>query len=195
MELFATCGTGLEAVLGQELRELGMDEVRPLTGGVAFKAGLEQAYTALLWSRVASRILLVVGRVEATDSDSLYVGVRGIAWEEHVAPDATIAVSARGTNDELRDTRFTALRVKDAVCDRLRELRGVRPDVDTQHPDLRIQVNLHARRATIYIDLSGTSLEDRGYRDAMRSTSPFIHETLAAAMLLAAGWPECARCS
>lgn len=193
MELFATCGTGLEAILGQELRELGMDEVRPLTGGVAFKAGLEQAYTALLWSRVASRILLVVGRVEATDSDSLYVGVRGIAWEEHVAPDATIAVSARGTNDELRDTRFTALRVKDAVCDRLRELRGVRPDVDTQHPDLRIQVNLHARRATIYIDLSGTSLEDRGYRDAMRSTSPFIHETLAAAMLLAAGWPECAR--
>ncbi len=193
MELFATCGTGLEAVLGQELRELGMDEVRPLTGGVAFKAGLEQAYTALLWSRVASRILLVVGRVEARDSDSLYVGVRGIAWEEHVAPDATIAVSARGANDELRDTRFTALRVKDAVCDRLRELRGVRPDVDTQHPDLRIQVNLHARRATIYIDLSGTSLEDRGYRDAMRSTSPFIHETLAAAMLLAAGWPERAR--
>lgn len=81
MELFATCGTGLEAILGQELRGLGMDEVRPLTGGVAFSADLEQAYTALLWSRVASRILLVLERVEATDSDSLYAGVRGIAWE------------------------------------------------------------------------------------------------------------------
>ena len=193
MELFATCGTGLETILGQELRELGMDEVRPLTGGVAFTGDVEQAYTALLWSRVASRVLLVVGRIEARDSDSLYAGAHDIAWEEHIAPSATIAVSARGTNDELRDTRFTALRVKDAVCDRLRELRGTRPDVDAQHPDLRIQVNLHAKRVTVYIDLSGTSLEDRGYRDAARGTSPTIHETLAAAMLLAAGWPERAR--
>ncbi|HJI99753.1 MAG TPA: bifunctional 23S rRNA (guanine(2069)-N(7))-methyltransferase RlmK/23S rRNA (guanine(2445)-N(2))-methyltransferase RlmL [Coriobacteriaceae bacterium] len=193
MELFATCGTGLEAILGQELRGLGMDEVRPLTGGVAFSADLEQAYTALLWSRVASRILLVLERVEATDSDSLYAGVRGIAWEDVVAPGATIAVNARGTNDQLRDTRYTALRVKDAVCDRLRDERGERPDVDAQHPDLLIQVNLHARRATVYIDLSGTSLENRGYRDAARSNSPLIHETLAAAMLLAADWPARAR--
>lgn len=193
MELFATCGTGLEAILGQELRGLGMDEVRPLTGGVAFSADLERAYTALLWSRVASRILLVLERVEATDSDSLYAGVRDIAWEDVVAPGATIAVNARGTNDQLRDTRYTALRVKDAVCDRLRDERGERPDVDAQHPDLLIQVNLHAKRATVYIDLSGTSLENRGYRDAARSTSPFIHETLAAAMLLAADWPARAR--
>lgn len=193
MELFATCGTGLEAILGQELRGLGMDEVRPLTGGVAFSADLERAYTALLWSRVASRILLVLERVEATDSDSLYAGVRDIAWEDVVAPGATIAVNARGTNDQLRDTRYTALRVKDAVCDRLRDERGERPDVDAQHPDLLIQVNLHARRATVYIDLSGTSLENRGYRDAARSSSPFIHETLAAAMLLAADWPTRAK--
>lgn len=193
MELFATCGTGLEAILGQELRGLGMDEVRPLTGGVAFSADLERAYIALLWSRVASRILLVLERVEAMDSDSLYAGVRGIAWEDVVAPGATIAVNARGTNDQLRDTRYTALRVKDAVCDRLRDERGERPDVDAQHPDLLIQVNLHAKRATVYIDLSGISLENRGYRDAARSSSPFIHETLAAAMLLAADWPARAK--
>ncbi|MEI3376990.1 MAG: bifunctional 23S rRNA (guanine(2069)-N(7))-methyltransferase RlmK/23S rRNA (guanine(2445)-N(2))-methyltransferase RlmL [Coriobacteriales bacterium] len=193
MELFATCGSGLEPILGQELRDLGMDEVRPLTGGVAFAASLEQVYTALLWSRVASRILLVVERVKASDSDSIYAGVHGLAWEDHVAAGATIAVSARGTNDQLRDTRYTALRVKDAICDRLRDVRGERPDIDAQHPDLRIQVNLRGNRATIYLDLSGTSLEDRGYRDAARSTSPFVHETLAAGMLLAIGWPERAR--
>lgn len=193
MELFATCGAGLEAILGQELRELGMDEVRPLTGGVSFSADLEQVYVALLWSRVASRILLTVARIEARDSDSLYAGVHGIPWEEHIAAGSTIAVSARGTNDQLRDTRYTALRVKDAVCDRLRELRGERPDVDAQDPDLRIQVNLHAKRATVYIDLSGSSLENRGYRDAARSSSPVVHETLTAAMLLAASWPERAR--
>lgn len=84
-----------------------MQEVRPLTGGVAFKAGLEQVYAALLWSRVASRVLLIVGRVDATDSDSLYAGVRAIPWEDHIIAGATIAVSARGTNDQLRDTRYT----------------------------------------------------------------------------------------
>lgn len=193
MELFATCGTGLEVILGQELRDLGMQEVRPLTGGVAFKAGLEQVYAALLWSRVASRVLLIVGRVDATDSDSLYAGVRAIPWEDHIIAGATIAVSARGTNDQLRDTRYTALRAKDAICDRLRDLRGERPDVDAQHPDLRVQVNLRSRRATVYIDLSGGSLENRGYRDAARSTSSPVHETLAAAMLLAADWPGRAR--
>ena len=123
-----------------------MQEVRPLTGGVAFKAGLEQVYAALLWSRVASRVLLIVGRVDATDSDSLYAGVRAIPWEDHIIAGATIAVSARGTNDQLRDTRYTALRAKDAICDRLRDLRGERPDVDAQHPDLRVQVNLRSRR-------------------------------------------------
>lgn len=193
MELFATCGTGLEVIFGQELRDLGMQEVRPLTGGVAFKAGLEQVYAALLWSRVASRVLLIVGRVDATDSDSLYAGVRAIPWEDHIIAGATIAVSARGTNDQLRDTRYTALRAKDAICDRLRDLRGERPDVDAQHPDLRVQVNLRSRRATVYIDLSGGSLENRGYRDAARSTSSPVHETLAAAMLLAADWPGRAR--
>ncbi len=98
--------------------------------------------------------------------DSLYAGVRAIPWEDHIIAGATIAVSARGTNDQLRDTRHGAARAKDAICDRLRDLRGERPDVDAQHPDLRVQVNLRSRRATVCIDLSGGSLENRGYRDA-----------------------------
>lgn len=193
MELYATCGFGLESVLGHEFRDLGMHEVRPLTGGVSFSGELREAYKALLWSRVASRILLVVGRVEAVDSDSLYQGVHDIPWEDLVASGASIAVYARGMNDELRDTRYTALRVKDAVCDRMREATGVRPDVDAHDPGLRIQVNLHKKRATLYLDLSGASLEERGYTSHARSTSTPIHETLAAAMLIAARWPERAK--
>lgn len=193
MELYAPCGFGLESILGQELKDLGMHEVRPLTGGVSFTADLRETYTALLWSRVASRILLVLGRIDAQDSDALYSGAFEIPWEDCIAPHASIAVYARGTSDELRDTRFTALRIKDAVCDRMREKTGERPDVDAQNPDLRIQVNLHKKRATIYIDLSGASLEDRGYATQVRSTSTPVHETLAAAVLIAAQWPERAR--
>ncbi len=189
MEFFATCGMGLESALGKELRGLGMHEVRPLTGGVSFAGVTKDAYIALLWSRIASRILLLVGRVGATSSDELYEGTRALGWEGIVAEGATIAVSARGVNDELRDTRFTALRVKDAMCDCLRDARGTRPDVDTRHPDLRVQVNLHAKRATIYIDLSGVSLEKRPYLEAGGGI-PSVHPTIAAAMLLEAVWPE-----
>ncbi|MFQ9181293.1 MAG: THUMP domain-containing protein [Eggerthella lenta] len=79
--------------------------------------------SACLWSRLASRILVVVGRVNAGDANLLYEGVRRIAWEGVIVPGASMSVQAHGMNDELRNTRFTALKVKDAVCDRLREMR------------------------------------------------------------------------
>ena len=193
MEFFATCGYGIEAILGDELRGLGIQSVRPLNGGVSFRGELRDAYRALLWSRVASRILLVLARVDARDSDELYENVAAISWEEHVEPQRTVAVAARGTNESLRDTRYVSRRVKDAVCDCLREKRGFRPDVDTKCPDVLIQVNLRKTRATLSLDLSGTSLENRGYRDAAFSQTAPLHETLAAALLLAADWPARAR--
>ena len=92
MEIFATCGTGLEAILGKELRSLGVGGVRPLTGGVAFEGDLASIYKTLLWSRIASRVLLVIARVEASDSDELYSSVQALPWEEHIGEDATIAI-------------------------------------------------------------------------------------------------------
>lgn len=186
MEFFATCGAGLEPLLGDELRRLHVHGVRPLSGGVSFSGGLEDAYRALLWSRVASRVLLTLARVDARDADALYKGARDIDWASHVPAGATIAVSARGGNDALRDTRFSALRVKDAICDELRARRGVRPDVDTQDPDVLVNVVVRREKATVSIDLSGGALGDRGYGAAGAS----VGSCLAAALLLAAGWGE-----
>ena len=127
MEFFATCGRGLEALLGDELRTIGVHGVRPLRAGVSFNGDMRDAYLACLWSRIASRVLMTVARVDAHCADSLYEDVRRIPWEDHIPLGKTIAFSARGTNANLRDTRFTALRAKDALCDRLRALRGERP--------------------------------------------------------------------
>ncbi len=187
-EFFASCGKGLEPVLGDELRSLRVHGVRPLAGGVSFSGTLRDAYTALLWSRVASRVLLTLARVSAANADALYEGVRSIDWAEHVAPGKTIAVHARGVNDALRDTRFTALRVKDAICDQLRERTGSRPDVDATSPDVLVSVSVRRERATVSIDLSGSSLEDRGYRGNGKPHGTPVRETLAAALLLQAGW-------
>ncbi len=190
MEFFATCTRGLEKVLGDELRAAGVHCVRPLSAGVTFHGNVEDAYTALMWSRVASRILLNVQRIDAHDSDALYEGVKSIAWEEHIGTGSTIAIDAHGTNDNLRDTRFIALRTKDAICDRLREVYGERPDIDARRPDVRINLGLRGSKATVSIDLGGWSLEHRGYESASKPAGAPIRENLAAGMLLLAGWDK-----
>ncbi|MDO4805750.1 MAG: bifunctional 23S rRNA (guanine(2069)-N(7))-methyltransferase RlmK/23S rRNA (guanine(2445)-N(2))-methyltransferase RlmL [Coriobacteriales bacterium] len=192
-ELFARCASGFEAVLATELRELRLRRVRPLKGGVAFFGSLADAYRACMWSRVATRIQLVLARVAATDAQTLYDAVRALPWDAHVRKGATVAVDAHGLNDNLRNTKFTALKVKDALCDALRDSWGARPNVDAKNPDFELNVALHAQKATIYLNLSGASLHRRGYRqDGVQTAAP-LKETLAAGMLLAAGWPRMAQ--
>ena len=192
LELFARCAAGFESVLADELRGLHLRRVRPLKGGVAFFGTQADAYRACLWSRVATRIQLVLARLDAHDGDALYAGCVRFPWEEHVQAGATIAVQAHGTNPSLRNTQFTALKVKDALCDRLRQMRGKRPDVDAHDPDFAIDVSLHKSHATIYLNLSGQSLHRRGYREHGVQTEAPLKETLAVGLLLAAGWDRLA---
>ena len=161
-------------------------------GGVSFGGPLWSAYRALLWSRVASRILLTLERVPAATADELYDAVAAIPWEEHLSPDGTLAVDASGVNAGLRNTQFTAVRVKDAIADRFTQRFGRRPSVNTTDPDLRINVVVRNERATISIDLSGQPLHRRGYREPGVQVEAPMKETLAAALLMLADWPTIA---
>ena len=192
-ELFASCLAGLERPLADELRRLGCARIRPLAGGVSFSCDVRRALSACLWSRLASRITLVVGRVNAADAPLLYEGVRRLSWEEVVARGASIAVQAHGTNAELRNTRFTALKVKDAVCDRLREARGSRPDVNAAAADAAIDVRVRDGRATVSLDLSGASLYRRSYLDEEDGPDAALECGRAAGLLALAGWERMAR--
>lgn len=188
LEFFASCIAGLEGALAQELKSFGIERVRPLGGGAAFFCAPEAALRACLWSRVASRVLLVVGRVNAGDAALLYAGAYDLPWEEVLAPDATFAVRAHGTNDELRNTRFTALKVKDAIVDRLRERRDERPSVDTAAPRAAIDVRVRDNRATISLDFSGEALNHRTYLAPDDKEDAALACSLAAGALVLADW-------
>lgn len=190
LELFASCLAGLEAPLAEELKRLGIKRVRPLGGGVAFYGDVRQALSACLWSRLASRILVVVGRVDARDAQSLYQGVRALRWEDVIVAGASIALRAHGMNNELRNTKFTALKVKDAVCDRLLETRGARPDVDTATPDALIDVRVHEGKATVSLDLAGESLYRRSYLSDDDTQDASLSCALAAGVLALADWRD-----
>ncbi len=154
MEFYASCPEGFESALADELKRLGLSHVRRLKGRATFEGELEEGYRACLWSRLASRVFVVLGRFEAQDADELYDSVYDIAWEGIVRPGATIAITARGVTEQLRNTRFSALRAKDALCDRLAEITGRRADVDAADPDVHLLLSLRQRRASISLDLS-----------------------------------------
>lgn len=187
-EYFASCLPGVESLLADELKSLRAHRVRPLGGGVAFFGDAIAAERVCLWSRIAARVMLVAGRVNAGDANLLYAGVYNIAWEDIVVPGASIAVRAHGTNEALRNTQFTALKVKDAVCDRLREQTGARPNVDARNADLVIDVRVGENRATVSVDLAGESLHKRSYLDERDGSDAPLGCAHAAAILAAADW-------
>jgi 23S rRNA (guanine2445-N2)-methyltransferase / 23S rRNA (guanine2069-N7)-methyltransferase len=182
----ATCSRGLEPLLEAELRGLGLPRVRPLRGAVLFGAELRDGYRALLWSRLASRVLLELSRFRCPHADTLYDGVIDIDWEQHLAPTGALAVDFVGGSASIRHNQFGARRVKDAIVDQIRDRHGVRPDVDLERPDVRINVHLDGRHATVCVDLAGRPLHERGFqRQALEAP---LKETLAAALLRIAGW-------
>lgn len=190
-EFYASCPEGFETALADELRGMGLRQVRPLKGRVAFVGSPADAERACLWSRLASRIFVVLGRFACADAEDLYEATRSIAWERILRAGATIAVTARGTNDELRNSHFAALRVKDALCDRMLEVEGRRPNVDTDDPDARISLTLRGNRASIQLDLSGDPLFKRLPREATRTHAAHVLRPDYAALACAQGnWQE-----
>ncbi|HLT38198.1 MAG TPA: THUMP domain-containing protein, partial [Enhygromyxa sp.] len=188
-EFHATTPRGSEDLLVAELTALGVEAPRARNGGVAFAGPLALGYRACLWSRLASRVLLRIAELPATDADALYEAARAIDWEDHLAPGASFAIAAAGRprlDSGIDNTHFAALRIKDALVDSLRARRGSRPDVDLDNPDVRLRLHLAGDHATLSIDLAGEALHRRGYRVA--SVAAPLRENLAAAVLLRAGF-------
>jgi 23S rRNA (guanine2445-N2)-methyltransferase / 23S rRNA (guanine2069-N7)-methyltransferase len=182
--LFATTARGTEDLLAEELRELGARRIRQDRGGVRFLATLDEALKVCLWSRIAMRVLYPLGEFEAQGAEGLYEAAASVPWEEHLTPEHTFAVEASLKDSEHSHSGFVALKVKDALVDRLRGTLGARPDVSTRDPDVRVVAHLARERLSLSLDLCGEPLHRRGYR--VRPTPAPLKETLAAALLRAA---------
>jgi len=189
-ELFLTCPKGLEGLLAEEATALGLQETREHTSTIRGSADMETAYRLCLWSRLANRVLLVLKRFPMKDAEDLYHGVHDIEWADHLEPDGTLAVEFSGHGSGIDNTHFGALKVKDAIVDRLRTADGSRPSIDKLNPDLRVHLRLERGEAILSLDLSGHSLHQRGYR-LQQGAAP-LKENLAAAVLIRAGWPRIA---
>ncbi|CAK9888343.1 MULTISPECIES: bifunctional 23S rRNA (guanine(2069)-N(7))-methyltransferase RlmK/23S rRNA (guanine(2445)-N(2))-methyltransferase RlmL [Pseudomonas] len=189
-ELYLTCPKGLEGLLAEEARGLGLEEVREHTSAIRGTADMETAYRLCLWSRLGNRVLLVLKRFNMKNADDLYDGVNDVEWQDHLEASGSLAVEFSGHGSGIDNTHFGALKVKDAIVDKLRTSSGERPSVDKLNPDLRVHLRLERGEAILSLDLSGHSLHQRGYR-LQQGAAP-LKENLAAAILIRAGWPRIA---
>ncbi|MFK3799125.1 MULTISPECIES: bifunctional 23S rRNA (guanine(2069)-N(7))-methyltransferase RlmK/23S rRNA (guanine(2445)-N(2))-methyltransferase RlmL [unclassified Pseudomonas] len=189
-ELFLTCPKGLEGLLAEEATALGLEDTREHTSTIRGSADMETAYRLCLWSRLANRVLLVLKRFPMKNAEDLYHGVHDIDWADHLEPDGTLAVEFSGHGSGIDNTHFGALKVKDAIVDKLRTPDGARPSIDKLNPDLRVHLRLDRGEAILSLDLSGHSLHQRGYR-LQQGAAP-LKENLAAAVLIRSGWPRIA---
>ncbi|MEO9655311.1 bifunctional 23S rRNA (guanine(2069)-N(7))-methyltransferase RlmK/23S rRNA (guanine(2445)-N(2))-methyltransferase RlmL [Marinomonas sp.] len=181
-----TCPLGLENVLEKELHEEGLTQTRLGEGQVKLTTDLTGIYTACLWSRVATRVMLPIAHFKIESADELYAGVKAVEWSDHLSVNDTIAIDCHGTNHHIRNTQFGAVRAKDAIADYFVALTGERPSVEKSQPDVRIALRIKRDQVTVSIDLSGDSLHRRGYRQH-GGMAP-LKENLAAGLLLRAGW-------
>lgn len=177
---------GLEDVLAAELEELGASNIKKMKRAVSFEGDKELIYKVNLWSRTALRVLVPVWGDFAKTESELYQLVYNIKWEEIIANDKTFAVDCVLFSKFFNHSKFCALKTKDAIVDRLRNITGDRPSVDTDTPDYRINVQIAEDRINISLDSSDRPLHMRGYRE--ESNEAPINEVLAAGLIALSGW-------
>lgn len=183
---FAQCPQGLGGALANELTSLGATEVVATNAGVAFTGDWTLAYRANLHSRIATRILWRVALFPYRSEHDVYDAALLLAWPSWFTADRTIKVEISAHKSPVKSLDFTTLKLKDAVCDKFREVIGKRPSVATRDPDIRLHLHLEPAEAAIYIDLTGEPLFKRGRRDHVGDAP--LKKNLAAGIIALSGW-------
>lgn len=179
---------GLEAVLADELRALGAEDVTPGKRMVAFRGDKALLYRANMCCRTALRILKPFYSFEAGDPDELYAKVKEFDWSGLFDVNQTFAIDTVTNSNEFKHSQYVTYRVKDAIVDWFRDHdeNERRPGVRLDGADIMINVHINQYQVTLSLDSSGESLHRRGWRTG--STDAPINEVLAAGIILLTGW-------
>ena len=177
---------GLEEVLANELRQLGAEDIIPLTRAVTFTGTMETLYKANYCCRTALAILKPFAEFEANNEQELYDNVYKIHWEQILDVDCTFFIESAANSNIFSNSYYAALKTKDAIVDRFRSMFGKRPSIDTENPTYKFNIHIYQNRVTLLMNSSGESLHKRGYRQAV-GIAP-INEVLAAGLIQLSGW-------
>ncbi|MEI6893990.1 MAG: bifunctional 23S rRNA (guanine(2069)-N(7))-methyltransferase RlmK/23S rRNA (guanine(2445)-N(2))-methyltransferase RlmL [Colwellia sp.] len=185
-QFLALTSPGIEILLFDEIKSLGAEKVVQKPEGVYFQASIALGYKISLWTRLATRIMLKLGEGEAKDKDELFKAASSINWPDIFSYTTTFAIDFVGYSEEIRNSQFGGLTIKDAIVDQFREQGYERPNVDKKSPQISFQARLLRDNVSIFLDFSGRGLFQRGYRQ--HSGAAPLKENLAAALIIRSGW-------
>jgi len=187
-DFFAVCQPGLERLVADELRSLGIANPHPVPGGVEFSGFLTHLYRVNLWSRTTERVLLRLREFRAETFRELHHKAARTAWEEFLTPGCDVSIRATCRKSRLIHSGGVTERILSGISDRLGKPSTL-VTTDEENKSARpnfIVVRLVDDHCQISLDTSGALLHFRGYRQATAKAP--LRETLAAALILASGW-------
>ncbi|MFR3684627.1 MAG: THUMP domain-containing class I SAM-dependent RNA methyltransferase [Enterococcus sp.] len=185
--LIATAAAGIEALVGKELRDLGID-CQVENGRARFKGNLETIATANLWLRTADRVKIIVGEFDAFTFDELFEKVKAIPWEDYLPMDAEFPVAGRSIKSKLYSVPDCQSITKKAIVERLREVyhRPARVPLPETGALFQLEVALLKDHVVLTLDTTGPSLFKRGYR--LEKGGAPLKENMAAALVMLTNW-------
>jgi putative N6-adenine-specific DNA methylase len=189
--LAAKTSSGLEQVLANEINDIGGKNITVGNRAVFYEGNLEIIYKSNYLLRTALRVLKEIEFFRFKNVDQFYLKCKEIDWLQYFSVDQSFVIhSTVGNSKDFSNSMFASLKAKDAIADYFREKLGKRPNVDTENPEIVIDLHIHADNCTVSLDSSGDSLHKRGYR--IKQGEAPLNEVLAAGMILLTGWKgEC----
>ena len=185
-EIVAKTTFGLEGILSGELAGIGAADIKMLNRAVSYKGDMEMLYRSNYCLRTALRILKPILSIQVSNETELYQAIRIVNWDEWLDKRGTLAVDATVKSKYFTHSHYVAQKVKDAMVDQFRDKYGIRPSVDLEDPDLRVNIHIAEKTLTVSLDSSGESLYRRGYRVSPGKAN--LSEVLAAGMIMLTGW-------
>ena len=186
-QLVATAASGLEALVGKELRDMGIScEVE--NGRARFQGTQETIAAANLWLRTADRVKIVVGEFDALTFDELFEKVKALPWEDYLPFDAEFPVAGKSIKSKLYSTPDCQAITKRAIVNRLREVyhRPASVPLPESGAFFQLEVALLKDHVMVTLDTTGPSLFKRGYR-IDKGGAP-LKENMAAALVMLTNW-------
>lgn len=186
MNFIAKTFAGLEGVLAQELKAMGVANIEQTRRAVSFSGDKRTLYKANLTLRTALRILVPIKSFKVKTPDDVYAGVKSIEWDKYMSLSQTFLIEQTVYSDVVSNSRFAVYKAKDAIADYFSERYGKRPNVSVANPNIFVNLYIAGENCTVSLDSSGEPLYKRGYRVAQ--TQAPMNEVLAAGLVLLSGW-------
>lgn len=177
---------GLEEVLARECEQNGLGPAQKHVRAVIIPNRNEAVIRANMALRTALRVLVPLAEFEIIRPDDIYEGARRVKWSQFIQPQHSFRIQHAVKSGLYRHSGYAVLKVKDALCDQVREVRGERPSVNKVDPDWIIDLHVWENKVHLSLDTSGTPLYKRGWK--IRQGPAPLNEVLAAGLIYLAGW-------